>query len=69
MSFFYTLLYFFVVDVVFVIDCTKGDDTKLNEIKAFIKHSISGLSIGTRGDHVSVVTYGGKSEVKFNLNK
>ena len=69
MSFLYIFLYFFAVDVVFVIDCTKGGDTKLNEIKAFIKHSINSLSIGTRGDHVSVVTYGGKSEVKFNLNK
>ena len=53
----------------FVIDCTKGDKTKLDEIKAFIRHSVSGLAIGTRGDHVGVVTYGGKADIKFNLNK
>ncbi|XP_065062056.1 uncharacterized protein LOC135688921 isoform X1 [Rhopilema esculentum] len=57
------------VDVVFVVDCTQGEKTKLNAIKALIRRAISGLSIGTRGDHVAVVTYGGKSVVKFNLNK
>ena len=63
------LFLLFLVDIVFVIDCTKGDKTKLDEIKAFIRHSVSGLAIGTRGDHVGVVTYGGKADVKFNLNK
>ena len=57
------------VDMVFVVDCTKGSDTKLDVIKAFIRQSINGLSLGTRGDHVAIVTYGGRSEVKFNLNK
>lgn len=55
--------------MVFVVDCTKGSDTKLDVIKAFIRQSINGLSLGTRGDHVAIVTYGGRSEVKFNLNK
>ena len=61
--------YCIAVDIVFVIDCTKTDNERLNKIKDFIKHTTVHLSIGKFGDHVSVVTYGGSAEIQFNLNK